>query len=62
MWVYFEAYKTYISKPSMKYGKMEKKWEKKKIGFGRKSSAPKLMPKLDLSFGSRYQNRISVSH
>ena len=29
MWVYFEAYKTYISKPSMKYGKMEKKWEKK---------------------------------
>ena len=47
MWVYFEAYKTYISKPSMKYGKMEKKWEKKKNRFRKK----KFCSKIDAEIG-----------
>ena len=54
--VYFEALKT----EKKEVGKNEKNFQfqfrKKKI------SAPKPIPKLDLDFGSLYQNRISVSH
>ena len=40
----------------------EKKFEKRSFGFGKKKSAPIPIPKLDLSFGSQYQNLVSVVH
>ena len=44
-------------------GKNEKSLKKKKVSVSEKKiSAPNPIPKLDLGFGSRYRNLVSVAH